>query len=91
MERIGQRETGRPEATMPFVPVEIASHRCKGCRLCTVACPQGALALDEGVVNAIGYHPVYLVDGAACTSCALCSRVCPEGAFTVYVQLRRTR
>jgi 2-oxoglutarate ferredoxin oxidoreductase subunit delta len=42
------------------------------------------LALDVGVVNPLGYHPVRLTDAAGCTSCALCARVCPDAVFTVF-------
>ena len=67
-----------------FLPLIIAADRCKGCELCIGACPHGVLALDEGVVNPLGYHPVRLIDPAGCTSCALCARVCPDAVFTVF-------
>jgi len=66
-----------------FLPLEIRSERCKGCSLCVEACPKHVLALDEDVVNGLGYHPVRLLDAAGCTSCAFCARVCPEASFTV--------
>ena len=69
-----------------FEPLEIATDRCKGCRLCIDVCPQHVLALNETIVNALGYHPVELTDAAACTSCALCARVCPEVSFKVYAR-----
>ena len=55
----------------PFQPLDIASDRCKACELCISVCPKDVLALDESVVNALGYHPIRLTDAAACTSCAL--------------------
>jgi 2-oxoglutarate ferredoxin oxidoreductase subunit delta len=67
-----------------FVPLAIASDRCKGCELCIGACPQHVLELDTGIVNPLGYHPVRLTDPAGCTSCALCARVCPDAVFTVF-------
>ena len=70
----------------PFRPLDIASDRCKGCELCVHICPKHVLALDERVVNRLGYHPVYLTDAAACTSCALCARICPDVAFAVYAR-----
>jgi 2-oxoglutarate ferredoxin oxidoreductase subunit delta len=75
-----RRQTDLPA----FTPLLIASDRCKGCELCIGACPHAVLALDVGVVNPLGYHPVRLTDAAGCTSCALCARVCPDAVFTVF-------
>jgi 2-oxoglutarate ferredoxin oxidoreductase subunit delta len=63
----------------------IAVDRCKGCGLCVSICPKHVLLLDERIVNALGYHPVRLVDAPACTSCVLCARICPDAVFTVYL------
>ena len=71
-------------ALVSWSPLAIRSDRCKGCELCVTACPKSCLALDEGTVNRLGYHPVQLTDAAACTSCAFCARVCPDAVFTVY-------
>ena len=79
---------GRP-ASLAFEPLEIATHRCKGCALCVSVCPKHCLALDATSVNALGYHPVRLTDAVACTSCALCARICPDAVFTVYSRARR--
>ena len=70
----------------PFEPLDVAADRCKGCGLCVSVCPKHVLALDESVVNALGYHPVRLIVAAACTSCALCARVCPDLVFSVYAR-----
>ena len=69
-------------------PLLIATDRCKGCELCVTACPKACLALDEGVVNRLGYHPVRLTEESACTSCAFCARVCPDVVFTVFAAPR---
>ena len=71
-------------ARATWSPLRIAADRCKACELCIGACPPGVLALDLSVVNALGYHPVRLLDAAACTSCARCAKVCPDAVFTVY-------
>jgi 2-oxoglutarate ferredoxin oxidoreductase subunit delta len=70
------------------VRLAIAEDRCKGCGLCVDVCPKHVLALDESVVNQLGYHPVRLTDAESCTSCALCARICPDAVFTVYAPAR---
>jgi 2-oxoglutarate ferredoxin oxidoreductase subunit delta len=70
-------------------PLAIARDRCKGCELCVGACPHHLLALDRTIVNALGYHPIQLLDAALCTSCAFCARVCPDAVFTVYAPPKR--
>ena len=74
-----------------WVPLEIASDRCKGCELCITACPHHVLELDQRVVNRLGYHPVRLTDAAGCTSCVLCARVCPDVVFTIYAPRKVAR
>jgi len=80
--------TGRAEPAIEpaFEPLDIATDRCKGCELCVHICPKHCLALDESVVNALGYHPVRLTDASACTSCALCARICPDAVFGVFAR-----
>ena len=76
--------TTGPAGPATWSPLDIAADRCKGCELCIGACPQHVLALDTGVVNPLGYHPIRLTDTTGCTSCALCARVCPDAIFTVF-------
>jgi 2-oxoglutarate ferredoxin oxidoreductase subunit delta len=71
-----------------FRPILVASERCKGCALCIDACQPGALALDPVAVNAMGHHPVMLINPDACTSCAKCARMCPDAALTVFARPR---
>lgn len=80
-----------PASLDAWLPLDIATDRCKGCELCIGACPQHVLALDTGVVNPLGYHPIRLTDPAGCTSCALCARVCPDAIFTVYAPRKEAR
>ena len=61
-----------------FVDIE----KCKGCELCTVACPQDSLRLSDKI-NSKGYrYIVKVVDN--CTGCRNCALVCPEGIIKVY-------
>lgn len=77
-----------PARPATWLPLTIATERCKGCELCIAACPQGVLALDVSRTNGLGHHPIRLLDAAGCTSCAFCARVCPDAVFTVYAPPR---
>ncbi len=56
--------------------------KCKGCELCTAACPQKTLGLSSKL-NSKGYHYVIkLLDN--CTGCINCALVCPEGIIKVF-------
>jgi len=83
------RPSGQRSAE-PFLPLEIATDRCKGCELCVTACPKAVLALDPEAVNVLGYHPARLLDAAGCTSCAFCARVCPDSVFTIFARPRES-
>ena len=74
--------------TPAFRPVIVSSEQCKGCGLCVDVCAPRVLALDVGIVNAMGHHPVGLNDPAGCTSCAKCARVCPDAALTIFARAR---
>lgn len=56
--------------------------RCKGCEVCTTACPNEVLAMSTQV-NSKGYRFVIKVN-ADCIGCANCAIVCPDGVITVY-------
>lgn len=77
-----------PVVNPTFRPVLVATERCKGCGLCIDVCAPGALALDTGQVNAMGHHPVTLVNPDACTSCAKCARMCPDAALSIFARPR---
>lgn len=70
---------------MPKIVID--ETRCKGCALCTVACPRNLLRLSDKI-NKLGYLPAEMPAGCEqdCTSCALCAQMCPDVAITVYRQ-----
>ena len=63
--------------------IELDGLRCKGCGLCTTACPGKLLALSDKV-NLQGYTVVRVENPDKCTGCALCARLCPDLAILVY-------
>lgn len=55
---------------------------CKGCGLCTAACPKHIVQLTDKL-NAKGYHPAGVTDESACIGCAFCATMCPDCVITV--------
>jgi len=56
---------------------------CKGCGLCTTACPKKIVHLSKHRLNAKGYHPAEVIEMEKCIGCAMCATICPDVAITV--------
>ena len=63
--------------------IEIDEIRCKGCGLCTIACPSKLIALSDHI-NIQGYTPAVVSSREKCTGCALCAEICPDVAIVVF-------
>ncbi|MBO4311597.1 MAG: ferredoxin family protein [Desulfovibrionaceae bacterium] len=65
--------------------IEILEERCKGCLLCTEACPKQLIRRSEHF-NRHGYLVAEFSDesGSSCTGCASCAVMCPDVAIRVY-------
>ncbi len=67
---------------MPKVIVD--KEMCKGCELCTRACPQQILAMSKEF-NAKGYFYACVQDQPRCIGCRLCAIHCPDVAIQIGV------
>jgi len=63
--------------------IKIDEQRCKGCALCTIACPQKLLVLSDKINNQ-GYTTACMIGVDKCTGCALCAEMCPDVAISVF-------
>ncbi|MEF3697723.1 ferredoxin family protein [Desulfolutivibrio sp.] len=65
--------------------IVIDEERCKGCLLCTLACPK-EIVVQSSRFNQQGYKVVEVAPGeeSKCTGCASCAMVCPDVAITVW-------
>ncbi|MHB9154360.1 MAG: indolepyruvate ferredoxin oxidoreductase subunit alpha [Endomicrobiales bacterium] len=66
--------------------IVILTDKCKGCGLCTEACPKKCLNMSD-TFNKAGYHPAVFVGAEKCTSCGFCYQVCPDVCIEVYKYL----
>ena len=69
--------------TKMFARIEIDETRCKGCGLCTVACPIRLLKLNNET-NVAGFNTAAVLSPEKCAGCALCAGICPDIAIKVY-------
>jgi len=55
---------------------------CKGCGLCVVFCPKGALVMSHGLSKR-GVNPATQVEGKQCSGCLNCAVMCPDAAIEI--------
>ena len=63
--------------------IVIDTERCKGCAVCTEACPKQVISISKKV-NGKGYNYAEAVKEDDCIGCASCAGVCPDGVISVY-------
>ncbi len=56
---------------------------CKGCELCTTACPVNIVVMEKTRINIKGYHPATVHEMDKCIGCANCATICPDSVITV--------
>jgi 2-oxoglutarate ferredoxin oxidoreductase subunit delta len=62
--------------------IKVREDRCKGCSLCTTACPKKIMEISS-VRNKKGYMIAHCIDDDTCISCAMCAMICPDCAISV--------
>lgn len=62
---------------------EFLVERCKGCELCTRACPQKIIKIGTKF-NIKGYRAAICVDESKCSGCTLCARTCPDLVIRIH-------
>lgn len=63
--------------------IEFDIEQCKGCQLCTSACPVNIIRMSDNV-NRKGYNVPYVTNPELCTGCANCAVMCPDSVISVY-------
>jgi len=66
---------------MPHIVIN--EERCKGCGLCTIACPKKLISLSD-TPNNLGFAMAVFSGAESCTGCTLCAEMCPDVAITVF-------
>jgi 2-oxoglutarate ferredoxin oxidoreductase subunit delta len=68
-------------SNMPHIVID--ETRCKGCGLCTIACPKHLVTMSDSP-NSLGFTVAVFSDPEKCTGCALCAEMCPDVAIAVF-------
>ncbi len=63
--------------------IVVDEEACKGCELCTTACPTDVIAMSAEV-NGKGYQYAFMANPESCTGCSNCAMVCPDTVISVY-------
>ncbi len=58
-------------------------NRCKGCGLCSTACPKKIIVMATDRINDKGYHPATVEKMEECIGCTNCALICPDSVITV--------
>lgn len=61
----------------------IDENRCKGCELCTAACPGNLIEMSKKL-NTSGFHFAVMAKHDECNGCTLCAIMCPDIASLRY-------
>lgn len=77
------RQSWEQKRGINMAKVTFNKELCKGCGLCTGACPKQIVKLMENEINSKGYHPAGITNQDECIGCAFCATMCPDCVITV--------
>lgn len=63
--------------------ITINKELCKGCGLCSNACPQKILTISKSDTNGKGYFVAEVTDMDKCIGCKSCAIMCPDTVIEV--------
>jgi len=63
--------------------VTFNEEKCKGCMLCTTACPKKIVVMAKNRLNGKGFHPAEVLEMDKCIGCKSCAIICPDVVITV--------
>lgn len=66
-----------------MLKMTVLSEKCKGCGLCTTACPKRIVEIRKDSRNSKGYYTAGCMDQEKCISCAMCAIICPDCAIEI--------
>lgn len=75
--------TGTGKGIKKMAKMNVDFEACKGCALCTTACPKKIVEISHEKLNAKGYYTAVCIDDDACIACAMCAMMCPDCAITI--------
>ena len=71
------------ERSLKMAKITFNFEKCKGCGLCTTACPKKIVEIQKEKRNRKGYFTSVCIDDSKCIGCAMCATMCPDCAIIV--------